>query len=133
MTSPQTNTPLKTVRKTLLTLAAATMIMPAMAMAGDAPSGLTVKSTTNGYIKMSVKAFNKGEFERSASLSKRALKDGLSKRRRAIALSNLCAAEAAMGNMDAAAEACGQSLELRPGYELAQANKSALTVLLAQK
>lgn len=121
------------IQKTILTIAAATLMAPALSFAADAPTGLAVKTTTNGYVKMSVKAYKAGEFERSAKLSKRALKDGMSKSRRAIALNNLCAAEAALGNMDAATEACDKSLELRPGFELAAANKSALTVLLAQK
>lgn len=121
------------IRKSLMTLAAAAMLVPATAMASDAPTGLSVKSTTNGYVKMSVKAYKTGDFERAAKLSKRALKDGMSKNRRAIAYSNLCAAEAALGNMDAATEACDKALNLRPGYEFATANKSALTVLLAQK
>lgn len=82
---------------------------------------------------MSVKAFKKGEYERSAAFSKRALKDGLSKSRKAIAYANLCSAEAASGNMEAAAEACDASLELQPGFEIAEANRSALTTLLAAK
>ncbi len=127
-------TPLKmTIRKTVLSLAAAAMLAPAVAFAGDAPTDLTVKSTTNAYVKMSVRAFNEGRFEDSANYSRRALKDGMSKSRRAIAYNNLCAAEAAQGNMDAAAEACADALELRPGLEIAEANQSALTVLLAQK
>jgi len=130
MTSKMTS-PL--IRKSLMTIAAAAMMLPTAAFAADAPSGLTVKSTTNGIVKMSVKAFNNGDYERSAKLSKQALKAGMSKNRRAIAYTNLCAAEAALGNMEAAGEACENALDLRPGYEFAVANKSALTVLLAEK
>lgn len=121
------------IRESLMTIAAAAMMIPTAALAADAPTGLTVKSTTNGIVKMSVKAFKKGDYERSARLSKKALKAGMSKNRRAIAYTNLCAAEAALGNMEAATEACDTALDLRPGYDFATANKSALTVLLAQK
>jgi len=125
-----------TIRKTLLTLTIAAMMTPAMASATDitAPSTeLTVQSTTDGMIKLGAKAFQKGEFERSLAYSKRAVKSGLSKKRKAIAQSNICAANAALGNMDAAREACDAALDLRPGYEPAQDNKAALTVMLAQK
>ena len=128
MTSPKLN-----IRKSILAIATVAMLAPTTAFANDAASGLTVKSTSNAYVKMSVKAFNAGEFQSAADYSKRALKDGMSKSRRAIAYSNLCAAEAALGNDEAAAEACASALELRPGYELAEANQSALTVLFAEK
>lgn len=121
------------IKKTLLTLVAAAMLAPAAAFAGDAPAGLTVKSTTDGFVKMSVKAFKKGEFQRSADLSRRALKQGISVKRQAVVYGNLCAAEAALGNMEAAGEACAASLEMRPGYAVAEANKSTLTVMLAEK
>lgn len=131
MTFSQKTSPL--IKKTFLTLAAAAMLAPAAAIAGDAPTGFTVKTVNNGYAKISVRAFQDGDFERSAAYSRRALEDGMSKTRRAIVYNNLCAAEAALGNMDAAAQACDKALEMRPGYDIAEANQSALTVLLAQK
>lgn len=120
------------IKKTLLSIAAVTMIAPAAAFAADAPAGLAVKSTTDVYVKMSVSAYKKGEFQKSADYSRRALKSNMSKKRQAVAYSNLCAAEAALGNTEAAGEACSSALELRPGYELAEANQSALTILLAE-
>jgi len=130
MTKPS---PKITIRKTLLTLAAATFMVPGAAIAADAPTALTVKTTTNGYVKMSVKAFKKGEYARSIAYSNRALNDGLSKSRRAIVYNNLCAAHAAIDDMESAAQTCDMALELKPGFELAENNKTALTVLLAQK
>lgn len=128
MTSPK-----MTIRKTLLCVTVAAMMVPAVSFAADAPTGFTVKSTTNSYVKMSVSAYKDGDYERSANFSRRALEDGMSKSRRAIAFNNLCAAEAALGNMDAAAEACMSALELRPNLDIAEANQSALTVLLAER
>ncbi len=125
-----------TIRKTLLTLTIAAMMIPVGASASDitAPSTeLTVQSSTDGMIKLGAKAFQKGEFERSIAYHNRALKSGLSKKRKAVAQSNICAANAALGNMEAAREACDAALELRPGFEPAQNNKAALTVMLAQK
>ena len=51
----------------------------------------------------------------------------------AIAQSNLCAAYAAMGDMDDAKAACDAAIELRADYAPAIANKTALTVKLAEK
>ena len=120
------------IKKTLLSIAVATMLAPAAVFAADAPSGLSVKTTTDPFVKMSVSAFKKGEFQKSADYSRRALKSGMSKKRQAVAYNNLCAAEAALGNVEAAGEACASALELRPGYAVAEANQSALTVLLAE-
>jgi len=140
MTSSKPTSAKTTFRKTLLTLAAVSMMAPAMvpsmAQAGDTTTNaphMAVKTTSNAYVKLGVKAYKNGEFDRSIAFHKRALNDGLSKSRRAIAQSNLCASYAAIGDMEAATEACDAALELKPGYELAVANKSALTVLLAQK
>ena len=110
-------------------------MVPAVANAGDtapASNDFVVKSSTDAMIKLSVKAFNNGEYERSIAYSQRALDSGLSKSRKAVAQNNLCAANAVLGQMDEAAEACNAALELRPEFEPAQTNKAALTVLLAQ-
>lgn len=125
-----------TLQKTLLTITMIALLAPTTAMASDIAdntANFVVKTTTDGNIKRSVKAFNQGEFERSIAYSKKALDSGLSKRRKAIAQSNLCAALAVTGNMDAANAACTDALALRPDYEPAQLNKSALTIMLAQK
>ncbi|NNE58200.1 MAG: hypothetical protein HKN36_08850 [Hellea sp.] len=124
------------IRKTLMTLAAASMMVPALASAGEtAPQAgaFTVKTTTDYRVKEAVKSFKSGDFTRSIAYSQKAIEEGLSTKREAIAFSNLCAALAASGDMNAATEACDTALELRPDYAPAVDNKAALTVMLAQK
>lgn len=123
------------VRRTLLTLSALAMTSPALAVADDntAPAtSFVAETTTDGLIKLSAKAFEKGEFDRAIALSNQALRSGLSKKRKAVAQNNICAAEGALGNYTAASEACDTALELRPGYEPAEQNQSALTIMLAE-
>lgn len=125
-----------TIRKTLLTIAALSLMAPAVsASATDASTAnvFTVKTTTDYRVKKAAKAFRKGEFERSIAYSNKALNAGLSSKRKAIAYTNICAAEASLGNMEAAAEACDSALNLRPDYAPAVSNKAALRVMLAQK
>jgi len=124
-----------TIRKTLLTLTAATLLLPAAALASDATPNhnLAVKTTTDYHVKQSAKSFKKGEFERSARYATKAINSSMSDKRKAIAFTNLCAANAAMGDMTAAKEACDEALVLRPGYAPAENNKAALTIMLAQK
>ena len=122
----------------LLTLTAAVLAFPAAsAMAADAAPQTTAtfvaKSAADGQIRAGAKAFKQGQFERSITYSRAALKSSLSSKRAAIAHSNLCAAYASIGEMDKASTACASALELRPGYEPALTNKAALTVRLAQK
>ncbi len=125
-----------TLRKTLLSIAALSLMAPAItASATDAaPENVfTVKTTTDYRVKKAAKAFKKGEFERSIAYSNQALNAGLSRKRKAIAYSNICAAEASLGNMEAASKACDSALDLRPDYAPALSNKAALRVMLAQK
>ena len=119
---------------TLAALAITAALPAASAMAADGPaSEFVVKSTTDGRIKLGVKAFKKGNFEKSASYSRQALKASLSRKKTAIAQSNLCAAYAKLDMIDEAQTACSAALDLRPDYAPAQANKAALTIRLAQK
>ncbi len=119
--------------KTILGLAAATVLIPASAMAADTnASEFVVKSASNGNIRAAATAFEKGDFAKSAVFSQAALKGNMSDRKAAVAFTNLCAAEAALGDMDSAKEACDSALALRPGYEPAETNKAALTVRLAE-
>ena len=125
-------------RKGLVGLTIATLsFSAASAMAADASApasaSFVVKSAADGNIRSAAKAFKKGEFAQSASYSRIALKSNLSDRRAAIAQSNLCAAYAAMGDMDDAKAACDAAIELRADYAPAIANKTALTVKLAEK
>jgi len=118
------------------TLAALTLSLTlptASAMANEAPaSNFNVTSTTDGLIKLGVKAFKRGDYKRAVKMSEQATRSSLSRRKLAIAHSNLCASYAKIDMMDKAQEACSTALELRPGYEPAQANKAALTIRLAQ-
>ena len=126
-----------TPRKAVAMIATVTLMSAASAMAADttapAQTGFETASTTNGNVRLSVKAFKKGNFERSVAFSKAALKSNMSNRRAAIAQSNLCAAYGEMGELELAAEACDKALELRPDYQPAVANREALTIRLAQK
>jgi tetratricopeptide (TPR) repeat protein len=109
----------------------------ASAMAADmsAPStsAFIVKSAADRNIRSSAVAYRKGDIQKSISYAKHALRSSLSAKRAAIAHTNLCAAYAALGDMDNASTACASALELRPDYEPAQNNKAALTYQLAQK
>ena len=102
------------------------------AMAADAPSQTyQVKNASGGVIGAGAKEFRKGNFEKSVVYSRAALGSSLSKKRAAIAQSNLCAAYAELGDFSQAREACTEALNLRPGYKPAVANKAALTIELA--
>jgi len=124
-------------RASLATLAALTITatLPTVsAMAAEAPtSNFVVKSTTDGRIKLGVKAYKKGNFARSASLHEQALRAALSSKRTAIAHSNLCATYAKLDRMEEARTSCEAALELRPDYSPAQTNKATLEIRLAQK
>jgi len=118
----------------LAALAMTTTLAPASAMATDVQTAnFVVKSTTDGRIKLAVKAFKKGDFEKSVRMSKSALTGGLSSRKEAVAYSNLCAAYAKLGQMEDAQSACDTALELREHYAPAIVNKASLIIRLAQK
>jgi len=124
-------------KASLATLAALviTATLPnASAMASDTPTGdFVVQKTTDGRIKLGVKAFKKGNFEKAIRVTHSALNTSLSPKKAAIAHSNLCAAYAKLEMLDEAQQACAAALELRPGYEAAETNKASLTIRLAQK
>ena len=106
----------------------------ASAMAAEAPSQTyVVQKTTDGRIKLGVKAFKKGDFEKTVRVTRTALKAGLSPKKAAIAHSNLCAAYAKLEMIDEATNACAAALEIRPNYTPAMTNKASLTIRLAQK
>ncbi len=125
-------------RHGLLSLAIAAFTFPAAsAMAADtapqAPASFSVQSAADAGIRAGARAFKKGDFTRSISLSRAALKGSMSNKRAAIAQSNLCAAYGSMGDMEKASSACAEALTLRPGYAPAIENKAALTVQIAKK
>jgi len=124
----------KTKLAILATLAITTTLPAASAMAADPSThSFVVKSTTDGKIKIGVKAFKKGNFEKSIRITQSALNSSLSPKKAAIAHSNLCAAYAKLNQLDKAKQACSAALELRPSFEPAKINKTALTIRLAQK
>jgi len=127
--------PLKKTTLAILTALAVTATLPtASAMAAETTTAnFIVKKTTDGRIKLGVKAFNKGDFEKAVRVTRSALKTGLSSKKKAIAHSNLCAAYAKLDMMNEATESCASALELRPNYAPALANKTSLTIRLAQK
>lgn len=129
-----TQTLKKAALSTLAALAMTATLPTATAMAADAPTGsFVVKRTTDGRIKLGVKAFKKGDFEKTVRVTRSALNTSLPPKKAAIAHSNLCAAYAKLEMLDEAQQACAAALELRPGYEAAVTNKASLTIRLAQK
>lgn len=119
---------------TLTALAITATLPAASAMAADAPAGdFVVSSTTDGRIKLGVKAFKKGDFEKTVRMTRSALNTSLSPKKAAVAHSNLCAAYAKLEMLDEATQACAAALELRPNYAPAKTNKASLTIRLAQK
>jgi len=101
----------------------------ASAMAAD--GNYVASSASSPVIRAASQAFNRGDYKESAALSRAALQSSLSKRKTAIAQSNLCAAYAKLEMFDEASEACEKALELHPGYEPAEKNQAQLTIRLA--
>jgi len=139
MTFTKTKTTLLSTSLSVIALTC-TALIPASAMAGE-NTGATlttttqfeVTRTTDGVIKLGVKAFKKGDYAKSVALNKAALRNGLSKRKKAVAQSNLCASWAMLGDLVQAEKACEAALDLRPDYNAARANMDLLTVKLAEK
>ncbi len=130
-----TYTLLKKASLATLTALALTATLPSTsAMASDkVGDSFVVKSTTDGRIKLGVKAYKQGNYEKTVRMTRAALNTSLSPKRAAIAHSNLCAAYAKLDLLDEARQACVTALELRPNYAPAEANKASLTIRLAQK
>jgi len=127
-----------------ITLSAMTLgcvaLLPASAMADEktaetvtAESSFNVALTTDGVVKSGVKAYRKGDFEKSIALHNAAIRGRMSKRKTAVAQSNICASWAMIGDLSKAEEACEAALELRPDYAPALANMELLNIKLAQK
>ncbi|PHR59247.1 MAG: hypothetical protein COA47_09805 [Robiginitomaculum sp.] len=113
-----------------LSMSLAGIAMAPMATAAGAEPTFALKSNSNGKIRAGANAFQKGDFSKAAFFQKAALKSGLSKSRKAAAYTNLCAAEGALGNLEAAKTACASALELRPDAWQA-ANNSGVVEWLA--
>jgi len=126
---------LPVVNRFALTVMAISGAMAATATvhAADTSSPAFISATaSDGYIRAGVKAFKRGQYAKTVTFQKAALKSKLSPRKAAIAQSNLCAAYGAMGEYGSASEACETALTLRPDYAPALSNKAALRVEMAK-
>lgn len=112
-------------------LTAGFILSSVSAIAADS-NGFTASTAADSKIRIAAMEFKRGDFAKSATFSKSALKGGMNRRKQAVAQSNLCAAYGAMGELERAGKACDAAIALRPGYAPATANKAALTVRLAQ-
>lgn len=125
--------PPKFTAKSIALLSAMALMLPiSQASAGEtAPAAVpspqfSVQSSATRLIGSSARAFHKGKIDQSIVYSRMALKTGLSKSRKAIAFSNLCAAFGANGQLDEAMTACNAALDLRPSHAYALSNRGAL-------
>lgn len=128
-----TPTFIKTSLVALALLGTAAISTPSFADDANKHDGFVIATTADGNIRAGVNAFKQGDYSKAAAFQKEALKGSMRAKKAAIAQSNLCAALGAMGELDAAREACGTALSLRPGYAPAQTNQAALAVKLAAR
>lgn len=120
------------ITKSLITLSAlaaltAGVSASAYAQGSAAPAEYAVRKSSDVNVKMGVKAFKAGDYARAVSYNRKAIKSGLSKRRKAIAYSNLCAALGAQGDYAGAIAACDTALTLRGDLKEAAQNRAAAT------
>lgn len=106
---------------------------PAFAADSKNDSGFVISTTADGNIRAGVNAFKQGDYKKAAVFQKAALKGKMRAKKAAIAQSNLCAAYGAMGELEAAREACTAALSLRPDYAPAMTNQAQVTVKLAAR
>lgn len=121
--------PQTTIGKTTLKAALATIMLTGLtttAMANEASLQFSVESNATRSIRSAATAFERGDFSKSASFSKYALKQGLKKSRKTAAFSNLCAALGAQGELEDAMEACNKALDLVPKNWHALSNRAVL-------
>jgi len=125
MTSPQF------IKSTIISLglAVAGLSLAPVAFAADATPVFASKTISNSKIRAGISAFEKGDFTKAAFFQRAALKSGLSKSRKTAAFTNLCAAEGALGNLDAAKAACDSALQLAPTSWQATNNQGVVSWL----
>jgi len=95
-------------------------------MAADTTPAFVSQRTSNGTILAGIKAFEKGKFAKAAVYQRAAIKSGLSKSRRAAAYTNLCAAQGAAGELEAAMNACEAALAIKPAAWTALNNRGVV-------
>lgn len=114
-----------------------TVAIAAPAVAGEAMDNVapqfSVSSNATRSIGSAASAFNKGNFSKSVSFSRHALKQGLKKSRKTVAYSNLCAALGAQGEFGAALEACDSAIKIAPTNWEAYSNRAAVNWLSGNK
>ena len=113
-----------------------TVAVAAPAIAGEtvgvAPQ-FSVSSNATRSIGSAASAFEKGNFSKSVSFSRHALKQGLKKSRKTVAYSNLCAALGAQGEYGEAIEACDSAIKIAPTNWQAYSNRAAANWLSGNK
>ncbi|MCW5725654.1 MAG: hypothetical protein KIS81_11965 [Maricaulaceae bacterium] len=117
-----------TLLRTLALSAALAAVPAAGALAQTAAPQFQVQAAADGLIRAGVQAFERGQYDRSASFSQQAINRGLNNSRRAIAYNNLCAALGAAGDLDGARAACESSLAASVSAQ-AHANLGAVLTL----
>ncbi len=121
--------PLKTTMKLAL-LTSLTAVFAGSAMAGELASSTApqfgVVSNATGSIGAAATAFERGDYAKSITFSRYALKQGLKKSRKATTYSNLCAALGAQGNFGEALTACNSALEIAPQNWQAYENRATV-------
>ncbi len=118
-----------------LAMMAMAFSLPAFAgenVADTAPQ-FSVKSNATRAIGSAASAFEGGDFAKSATFSRYALKQGLKKSRKTVAYSNLCAALGAQGEYGAAIEACDSAIKIAPTNWQAYTNRAAANWLSGNK
>lgn len=114
-----------------------TTILASTAFAGDITTApmtqFNVSTNVSGIIGSAATAFERGDFAKSASFSRYALKQGLRKSKKAKAYSNLCAALGAQGQYESAVEACSSAIKIAPTNWQAYENRAAAYWLSGKK
>lgn len=113
-----------TLKATIASLALAGMA--GSAMANDAQLQFSVQSNATRSIGSAATAFERGEFSKSVSFSKYALKQGLKKSRKTAAYNNLCAALGVQAKYEDALDACNKALNLKADNWRALSNRAVI-------
>ncbi|VAV96897.1 hypothetical protein MNBD_ALPHA06-1283 [hydrothermal vent metagenome] len=127
MSSPKTNT------LTAIAMVLALGLGTAPAFAENGVPSFASHPTSNSSIRAGITAFEKGDYAKAAFFQKSALKSGLKKSRKLAAYSNLCAAEGAQGQLEAASKACDAALKLSPNAWTALNNQGVVQWLSGDK
>jgi tetratricopeptide (TPR) repeat protein len=119
----------------ILSLAFVTMVAlaPVQVSAQDVGPAFVTHKVSNGKIRAGIAAFDKADYAKAAFFQKSALKSGLSRTRKVAAYTNLCAAEAARGQLEDAKTACDAALAISPNAWDALNNRGVVFWLSGDK